>query len=264
MGDDNKEQKFLRDTAVIGIGNILSKGIVFLLIPIHTAMLTPAEYGASELIYNFVNLCLLIFSCSIADAGVRFALDASFSKAAVFSITIFLPVISSLFLVMAASVTGSFLEVAYLDYILLLYMLFALRESITQFFRGIGQLKTFSWLNILFAVSLLICNVIFLMCLDLKVIGYVYSFVTASIGVIAIGFYKLSKMYGLRFPDKKLMGQMLQYGIPLSFNAISAWVTSVSGRYFLAYFCSVAASGIYSAAYKFMMIIVVLVDVFQK
>ena len=38
----------------------------------------------------------------------------------------------------------------------------------------------------------------------------------------------------------------------------------VSGRYFLAYFCSVAASGIYSAAYKFMMIIVVLVDVFQK
>ena len=57
MGDDNKEQKFLRDTAVIGIGNILSKGIVFLLIPIHTAMLTPAEYGASELIYNFVNLC---------------------------------------------------------------------------------------------------------------------------------------------------------------------------------------------------------------
>jgi O-antigen/teichoic acid export membrane protein len=264
MGDDNKEQKFLRDTAVIGIGNILSKGIVFLLIPIHTAMLTPAEYGASELIYNFVNLCLLIFSCSIADAGVRFALDASFSKAAVFSITIFLPVISSLFLVMAASVTGSFLEVAYLDYILMLYMLFALRESITQFFRGIGQLKTFSWLNILFAVSLLICNVIFLMCLDLKVIGYVYSFVTASIGVIAIGFYKLSKMYGLRFPDKKLMGQMLQYGIPLSFNAISAWVTSVSGRYFLAYFCSVAASGIYSAAYKFMMIIVVLVDVFQK
>ena len=235
MGDDNKEQKFLRDTAVIGIGNILSKGIVFLLIPIHTAMLTPAEYGASELIYNFVNLCLLIFSCSIADAGVRFALDASFSKAAVFSITIFLPVISSLFLVMAASVTGSFLEVAYLDYILLLYMLFALRESITQFFRGIGQLKTFSWLNILFAVSLLICNVIFLMCLDLKVRGYVYSFVTASIGVIAIGFYKLSKMYGLRFPDKKLMG-----------------------------FCSVAASGIYSAAYKFMMIIVVLVDVFQK
>ena len=33
MGDDNREQKFLRDTAVIGIGNILSKGIVFLLDP---------------------------------------------------------------------------------------------------------------------------------------------------------------------------------------------------------------------------------------
>ena len=48
MGDDNKEQKFLRDTAVIGIGNILSKGIVFLLIPIHTAMLTPAEYGLAR------------------------------------------------------------------------------------------------------------------------------------------------------------------------------------------------------------------------
>ena len=188
MEVENKEQKFLRDTAVIGIGNILSKGIVFLLIPIHTAMLTPAEYGASELIYNLVNLCLLIFSCSIADAGVRFALDASFSKEAVFSITIFLPAISSLFLVMAAYAAESFFEIAYLDYILLLYMLFALRESITQFFRGIGQLKTFSWLNILFAVSLLICNVIFLLCLDLKVRGYVYSFVTASICVIAIGF----------------------------------------------------------------------------
>ena len=64
MEVENKEQKFLRDTAVIGIGNILSKGIVFLLIPIHTAMLTPAEYGVMAMIAIFIAV-----STSIIDSG---------------------------------------------------------------------------------------------------------------------------------------------------------------------------------------------------
>ena len=41
----NKFNSILKDTIVIGFGNLFSKGIIFFLVPLQTAMMTTSDYG---------------------------------------------------------------------------------------------------------------------------------------------------------------------------------------------------------------------------
>ena len=70
-----KYKMLFSDTVVFTISSFASKILVFLLIPLYTAVLSTKQYGIADLITNTVNVIYPILTLSIMEATLRFAFD---------------------------------------------------------------------------------------------------------------------------------------------------------------------------------------------
>ena len=95
------------------------------------------------------------------------------------------------------------------------------------------------------------CNIVFLVVVQWGLSGY---FLANIVGPLLQCVYLLMrlKLHGVNpfRVDKQLEYEMLIYSRPMMANSISWWVTNVSDRYVVTFFCGVAANGIYSVASK--------------
>ena len=82
----NRGKKLENNVILMTIGNIGSKILTFLLVPLYTSCLSSNDYGISDLILTTVSFLLPIFSIQISEALLRFALDKEIDDKQVFSI----------------------------------------------------------------------------------------------------------------------------------------------------------------------------------
>ena len=64
----NKYKKLLSNSLVFTIGNLGSKLLVFLLVPLYTYAMTPQEYGMADLYQTTANLLLPLITMNVFDA----------------------------------------------------------------------------------------------------------------------------------------------------------------------------------------------------
>lgn len=76
----SKEKQLIRNTIIYAIGNLGSKLLTFLLLPIYTAYLLESEYGSFDLIVNTVSLILPIITFQVTDGIYRFILGEEDNK----------------------------------------------------------------------------------------------------------------------------------------------------------------------------------------
>ena len=55
----NREKKLVKNTIIISIGKICTSMVTFLLLPLYTNILTPADYGIVDLLNTLI---MLLFS----------------------------------------------------------------------------------------------------------------------------------------------------------------------------------------------------------
>lgn len=260
----------LKDTAIIGFGNIFSKGIIFFLIPLQTAVMSTSDYGVAEMLFNLVNILIPIFTLGIAEAGMRFSVDVENvgKRKSVFQIITVLPVIGGIILCIFAFPAFVYYQEYqnYFSQLLLLYLCFSLREIFLQFSKGISNLKLFSFGSILFSFTLFVLSYYFLVLKNLGVTGYLNSYILANLITIVFLFYygdlKKYFTFSLTSIDKQLLKAMIFYSLPLVSNLLAWWITNLSNRYILAYFCTLSDVGIYSALAKFSLILSTVYGVF--
>ena len=80
----NKYKKLLSNTLIFGIGTFSSKVMVYLLMPLYTALLSKAEYSTADLITQAANLLMPLAAIGMYDGIFRFAIDAGEKKKEVF------------------------------------------------------------------------------------------------------------------------------------------------------------------------------------
>ena len=68
----NRYKKLLSNTVLFAVGTFSSKALVFLLMPLYTAVLSTQEYGTVDLIMQAGNLLLPLVSVGIINSIVRF------------------------------------------------------------------------------------------------------------------------------------------------------------------------------------------------
>ena len=66
----------LKDSAVYGIGAVLSRLVGFVMIPVYTRVLTPSDYGVIETITRVADVFGLVMALGIAGSLQRFYSDA--------------------------------------------------------------------------------------------------------------------------------------------------------------------------------------------
>ncbi len=263
----NKYRKLMRDTVILGFGTFASKVLVLLLIPLYTSRLNPGQFNLAELISQTANLLIPLASAGVCDGLFRFTLGSAADKPSVFKngLTV-LAISTALFLALSPLL----LLIEYFRgyvWLIISYVLAAnLHSALAQYLRACDRMKLFAAQGILNTALVISFNLVFLLGFDMGVIGYVLSVVISDIivSVFLIVYTKLWLDFGSGRISLSLTRDMLRYSVPMIPTVIFWWVTNVSGRYFVTWFCGEEAAGLFTAAYKIPTLLTLITTVFYE
>ena len=263
----NKYKKLLSNTLIFGIGTFSSKVMVYLLMPLYTALLSKAEYSTADLITQAANLLMPLAAIGMYDGIFRFAIDAGEKKKEVFSsgITVLLAG-SGIFLLLSPLLW----KLDYFDgynWLIVVFVITAnLQCAVSYYVRGLGYTKMYALQGIINTVLNIALNVVFLVCFDMGVLGYVLSVVVANtlVTLFLVVAMKLHRDFKLKYVTKECVINLLKYSVPMIPTTVFLWVNSVANRFMVAHYCGDDVNGIFAAAYKIPTAITLLTTVFTE
>jgi O-antigen/teichoic acid export membrane protein len=257
-----KEQlkNIFSQTAIYSLGNISTKLVGFVLLPLYTGYLTTAEYGILALLEVISQILIAIFTFNLPIAMLRWIAEvrkAEEEKSIIFTVYFTLIIIALMVLafgLLFSSQTSDliFKSHKYASYVKVLFISASLsiinRHPLTLL-RHREKAAFFAGANILKLIIILLFNIYFVAYAQIGVIGVVYSLAIGEFFILVITFPFLIKNIFLRI-RLIFLKEMFFYGLPLVFAALSGILLTFSDRFILQHFYGPSEVGIYSLGYK--------------
>ena len=267
--------KLVNHGAIYAVGNIARNMVSFIMLPIYTTYLTPADYGTIELLSILIDFVGLILGVRLGEAIFRYYCDTD-SKQEKDSI-----IASALFIVASLNLIGVLLIIAFSSTVSTLLfghpdnsklvelfswvlLLTAVSEAALIYLRAEQQPVLFIILSFLKLMLQLSLNIYFVVVKDMHVEGVVYSaLISGTITTLIFLFYVLSK---INFTiNRDILSKLINFSFPLMLSSLGSFYLTFGDRFFLRSYHGVDEVGIYSLGYKFGFILLVLVwDPFSK
>ncbi|MBO7250178.1 MAG: polysaccharide biosynthesis C-terminal domain-containing protein [Clostridia bacterium] len=260
----SKSKNLISNTLILAAGTFASKIIVLLMTPIYTMLLSPAEFGAADLVAQTSNMIIPIACIGICEGLFRFTLDCE-DKRRVFSTGIFTLLAGSAVMALCLPIL-SFFDI-FDGYILLIgaYVTCAnLHSACAQYIRAQGRTTLFAVQGIVNTVLTVVLNILFLVVFDLGAYGYVLSIVLGDL-IVTVAIFLFARLYkdiSPRCVTKQTLSEMLKFSIPYIPTTMLWLITSVSDRYIVRAFCGGVENGLYAAAYKIPTLLTLVCGVF--
>ena len=254
-----------RNTIILGLGTFGSKILVFFLLPLYTAYLTPEMYSTADLISQMSNLLIPLCCLGITDGVFRFAMDGDRDRRSVFTTGFAILLIGSLLFGLFSPILYLFDAFDGYVWLIVCYVLAADFHALcAQYLRAQGKTTLFAVQGILNTALVILLNIVFLIPMRMGVLGYVLSVVVADLLMTVLLFFcaKLHRDLHPRFFRRDLARSLLKYSIPMIPTTVFWWITSVSDRYLVEHICGGTVNGLYSAAYKIPTLLTLLCVVF--
>lgn len=250
-----------KHTLVYTGGIIIGKIASFVMLPVYTRYLTPADYGVLELLGMTIDVISMIASVGIVTGVFKFYSDAKDQKgknavmstaglsavglAAATSVCGF--VVSPL---LARLIFGAHGNPLYLRLYFLIYFLQTFEYLPYLLIRAQNRSVLFVALNAGKLVLTLSLNILFVVFLRKGIEGVLISNIIATTtAAIVLSGYLINHV-GLWFSRPRFM-QLFHFGRAIVPWSLASFVLVFSDRYFLNYYTNTATVGIYSLAYKF-------------
>ena len=262
---ERKYKRLLSNTAIIGLGTIASKLIVFLLVPLYTACLSPAEYSAADIITQSANLLMPIMALGICETVFRYTLDQNLNRKCVLTTGFAVIMLGTIIILILFPLLNSF---EYFDGYMWLIVLYTFAANIhslfAQYVRARGMTTLFAVQGIIGTAIIVLLNILFLVVFKLSVIGYVLSTIISDVLVAVMLFWLVRLDYAIRpkYFNYWLMRDMLHYSLPLIPTTVFWWIVNVSDRFMIKGMIGDEINGIYSAAFKIPTILILLSGMF--
>ncbi len=262
----SRDKKLLKNTIIYAIGNISSKFLIFLFLPIYTKFLTPSEFGTYDLIVTIVALMVPIISFQIQEAVFRYIIDENSSRKRN-------QVISSAFQIAIRNISLTnivYIAVVYLFnikysiLIMLYFNVYIISELYLQVARGLKKNKEYATAGVINTFSNVFSIILLLIILHLKIEALLISVILGfliSIGYLEIKLKLIKKVNFFKW-NSVMNNQLLSYSIPLIPNILNWWIMNVSDRLLLNYYIGIEANGIYAVANKFPSMLFVMSSIF--
>ncbi|MGG5341704.1 lipopolysaccharide biosynthesis protein [Enterococcus sp. AZ192] len=265
MSQNGKYKKLLGNSVIFAIGNLGSKLISFIMLPLYTYKLSTEQYGTADLISTTVTLLLPVVTLSIFESVLRFAMDSESDKRKIFSNSLAVTFFGNLFVFIFVLVSIS-IGNRNLFFLLLLLMLQSIQSLLAQYAKAIGLLKEYAFNGILMTVVTSLMNILLLIIFDYGITGYLISIVLTYIVSILFFSFKLDlkNTFNRSSIDYFYVKKMLSYSIPLIPNSIAIWFTNMVSRYFILFFLGASANGIFAVANKIPVLLTTLHSLFYQ
>jgi len=257
-----KELKSLgKQTVIYGAGSMLSRLSAFLLLPVYTNYLTPAQFGTLEIFYMSTAVISIFLGTQLSHAALRFYFDYDTERGRYLVISssfILYFCFSAVVLGACALFSGQFSRLLFStsEYtthfvVLFVWLLFSLSNEI--FFAFVRALERARFFVVIMLLELLIKIVL--------CIVFVVEFQWAELGVLAGNLAGTGTAFVVLFVftfsrctfevDVPLSMRLVRYTLPLIFVSMCGTAMSLADRFFLKTYTSLAMVGIYALGMRF-------------
>ena len=269
----NYTKRIVQHSLIFGSGEILSRLIGFILIPLYTRYLPQDRYGALQIFLITSNLIGILLQMGIGSAIFKSVIyDRNNRDNRIkYSTALNFLLLSGLAGLTALQLFSRHLSV-------LLFQSAAYQSEIriilaTVFFRNMaviplsklrieGKTATYSLLSLLRFSAQLGLNIFFVVRLGFGIKGILLAelIATAVFFPLYAGILKNQYEFRMHFTELK---EVLHFGIPLIPSAVSMFLLNMSSQYFLQHYSGLKDVALYALAYRFSMIIALMVSAFQ-
>ena len=249
-------KQFLKSVGIYAVGNIGSKLITFLMIPLYTFFVETSEFGYYDLCLTAVMLLTSFASLQLRDGAFRFLIDSKTDEEKTEVVSATMRLLSrSLLVFMLLSALVAFVypvRCLWLSFGLLVSM--ALIEVFGQMARGVGETKTFVVSNIISAFSIGALSVVFVVWCGWGITGIFLANIFArmiAVVYIEIRVGLLRKYFNVSLKSSGMTRDLLRYVLPLLPSVMCWWLTTSSDRFFIQHYFTLSDNGIYAVAARF-------------
>ncbi|WMJ85817.1 lipopolysaccharide biosynthesis protein [Anaerocolumna sp. MB42-C2] len=263
-----KETKLLKNTAIIGIGNICTKCISFFMLPLYTSILTTVQYGTVDLIATYSSLLMIILTLQFEQGVFRYLVefreDETKQKEYI-SVAILTVIIITIVFSIIGSVILSVVGYKYTIFFIGTSSIGAINAVFLQIPRGLGNNAVYAFGSLLSGSTNVLLNVLFVAILHYGVNGVlIASLLSLCICLIYVCIrLKLWQWVKRSIFSMECLKKLLRYSLPLVPYTLCWWIISASDRMLISRFLGTSFNGIYAAAYKFPSLFSMVTNIFQ-
>ena len=255
-------KKTFRKSTVYALGNMSTKLIGLILIPLYTnqSYLTVNEYGALSVLEITSQVLVALFSLTLSQSLTRWYWDAKFKerqKSIFFTTMLTLFVLSVLALsvgiLLSLNISILLFQEAKYEYIINLLLINSVVQILITNIQTLLKLQSkalfYSLISIIKLTINLLLTIYFIVGMGKKLDGiFEAQLIGSSIALIVLIPYAFKN---IRFKiETRILLQMLDYSYPLMLASISGVFFSVIDRYSLNYMEGLEKVGIYTLGYK--------------
>lgn len=247
-----KKNDLLKNTMLLSMGTLLTKGLQFIMVPFFTKWLSVDDYGTFDLICTYVVLLIPIITMSTSQSIFRYVLNNKEKEKNIITNGLYIYFFNIIIFIVFFIVTTLFFKANHAALFILLFVSQAINDYFQGVLRGLKKLNIYSFGMALTSICIATYSVIFISFLNMKlsgiILGYTLGYFTGDIFIfLTLKFWSLFK-YNLF--DMQCIKSMIKYSYTLIFNDVSWWIVNVSDRTIIKFFINTSANGIYAVANK--------------
>lgn len=255
MNSKSNSGSLAKNTLLLAAGNILTKGLLFVMVPFFSRWLSTEDYGFFDLLCTYVSLLIPVINLATGEAVFRFSIQKDTTpdqrKTYIsngFAIVCINCTIAVAVLLGIKLKTGWIMAVPFI--FLLLGELF--NRYFQSYLRALKKLNIYSFCSAFCVIIISVLVTIFVRFMGMGLEGIVYGYAFGYIiGDICIAvFTKFISNFSPARISKDGMKALIRYSYPLIPNNISWWVINVSDRFVIKLVIGAAANGIYAISNK--------------
>jgi O-antigen/teichoic acid export membrane protein len=263
-----KFRNLFKQSALYGLGNLLSQGLAFLLIPLYTRVLTTEDYGTLGVVNSVIAVLNIFLAAGIGNSILRFYYDykdederRNYLGTTLFTLLGFSLVGALLVDLLGPYVLGRFIQsVPYAPYIRLgIWISFVTNLAIFPLAVTRAQERPGAFIS--FTVSGFLVNsaaiILFVVVLTQGALGSLRGRLIGS-GLIAIP-YLIFTVRNIHFRFSSRMARsILAFSLPLVPSLLGTWALNVSDRLILQEYVPMGDLGLYDLGYRIALVMALL------
>ena len=264
-----KIKNTVKQTAIYSLGNLSTKLIGLILLPIYTEYLTTDQYGTLALFEITSQILISLFSVNLTTAMIRWCAlerDELKERSIVFTAFFTTFIISSLLSVTLIPFSEQFSILFFqspdfINYFTILFLsssLGLINLIPLSLLRLREKALFFSVINTLKFIVILVLNIYFIVILQMGVEGIILSQLIGQLLLFIISAPFLIKNITFSLNIQILM-EMIKYGVPLIFSNLFGLILINGDRYIIKYLLGDSSVGIYALGHKIASVINVFV-----
>lgn len=260
-------KKIIKSTGIYFVGNVLSKVIVFFMLPLYTKYIPASDMGYYDTAMAVVTFFSTVLFLDIGSGIMRFMFEkkeVEDKNYAIYTgIAIFL---FSLALYVVIAVIGGFVfNFEYFVWVALYGFLLCLTNMYGYVARGWGK-------NSIFAISGLVATAVNVTCnfVCILILGWDYKslYISSCVAMVASIIIlecscKVIANFSKKFFDKELFKVLLRFSWPLALNSVAFWLLSLANKLVVTLMLDTTQNGYLAIASKFTSVLYLVSSCFQ-